>query len=215
MYKKYASGAAFILFCTTMAHARLVELTQSQQFTDLLNAGKPVVVKFSAVWCGPCKQIKTPFEQVTNEPELSGITFFAADIDQPDGKALSGQYGVMGVPTIIFFANGQEVDRQVGLEGGLPAFKDMIRSKIKSKLLAAAPAAPAQPEVMPEPEAVEEIIIEDDVEPTPAPMAAQPESKGFIGMLLGSITGFFSFIIDAIKGAINFVIDLIKGIFGR
>jgi len=213
MYKKYASGAAFILFCTTMAHARLVELTQSQQFTDLLNAGKPVVVKFSAVWCGPCKQIASPFEQVTNEPEFSGITFLAADIDQADGKALSGQYGVMGVPTIIFFANGQEVDRIVGLEGGLPAFKNMIKSKLQEKLLAAAPAA--APAVMPEPEAVEEIIIEDDVEPSQAPAPAAPESRGFFGMLFSAITGFFSFIIDAIKGAINFVIDLIKGIFGR
>jgi len=213
MYKKYASGAAFILFCTTLAHAGLTEFSQSQ-FTNLLNAGKPVVVKFSAVWCGPCKQIAAPFTEVANDPELSGVTFFAADIDQADGKAVSGQYGVMGVPTIILFANGQEVDRQVGIEGGLPAFKNAIRSKIQSKLLGTAPAAPAQPEVMPEPEAVEEIIIEDDV--TPAPVApTQPESKGLIGMLLSAITGFFSFIIDAIKGAINFVIDTIKGIFGK
>ena len=214
MYKKYASGAASILFCTTLAHAGLTEFSQSQ-FTNLLNAGKPVVVKFSAVWCGPCKQIAAPFTEVANDPELSGVTFFAADIDQEDGKAVSGQYGVMGVPTIILFANGQEVDRQVGLEGGLPAFKNAIRSKIQSKLLAGAPAAPAQPEVTPEPEEVEEIIIEDEVEATPAPVAEAPESRGFIGMLLSAITGFFSFIIDAIKGAINFVIDLIKGIFGR
>jgi len=74
--------------------------------------GLPMVVDFSASWCGPCHMLKPVFEEV--EKKYAGrIDFMTIDIDSfPD---LAEKYGIQAVPTIVFInATGEEKDRSVG-----------------------------------------------------------------------------------------------------
>jgi thioredoxin 1 len=70
------------------------------------------VLKFSASWCGPCKQLSPIFDQVKSE--VSGVSFQDVDVDAD--SALAIKYNVRGVPTIIIEKNGQEVKRLVGMQ---------------------------------------------------------------------------------------------------
>lgn len=74
--------------------------------------GLPLVVDFSASWCGPCHMLKPVFEEVKKK-YAGKIEFMTVDIDSfPD---LAGQYGIQAVPTIVFInATGKEEDRSVG-----------------------------------------------------------------------------------------------------
>jgi thioredoxin 1 len=69
------------------------------------------VLKFSASWCGPCKQLTPIFNQVKSE--VSDVAFQEVDVDAESSLAI--QYKVRGVPTIVIEKNGQEVKRIVGL----------------------------------------------------------------------------------------------------
>lgn len=68
------------------------------------------LVDFSATWCGPCKMLHPVLEQIAGE--IAGWDFYEIDIDQNQSEA--AKYGIRGVPTIIVFKAGQEVDRLVG-----------------------------------------------------------------------------------------------------
>jgi thioredoxin 1 len=68
------------------------------------------VLKFSASWCGPCKQLAPIFEQVKSA--VDGVSF--QDVDVDNNSALAIQYKVRGVPTIVIEKDGQEVKRIVG-----------------------------------------------------------------------------------------------------
>jgi len=80
------------------------------------------VLKFSASWCGPCKQLTPIFDQVKSE--VSGVSFQDVDVDAD--SALAIKYNVRGVPTIIFEKDGQEVKRLVGIQQ-----KSLLTSTIK------------------------------------------------------------------------------------
>jgi thioredoxin 1 len=68
------------------------------------------VLKFSASWCGPCKQLTPIFNQVKSE--VSDVAFQEVDVDAESSLAI--QYKVRGVPTIVIEKDGQEVKRIVG-----------------------------------------------------------------------------------------------------
>jgi thioredoxin 1 len=70
------------------------------------------VLKFSASWCGPCKQLAPIFDQVKSE--VSGVLFQDVDVDAD--SALAIKYNVRGVPTIVIEKDGQEVKRLVGMQ---------------------------------------------------------------------------------------------------
>lgn len=78
---------------------------------DVLESDLPVLVDFTASWCGPCKMIAPLVEKAAQE--FSGkAKVVKIDIDQDPEP--SNQLGIMGVPTLILFKNGQPVDRVVG-----------------------------------------------------------------------------------------------------
>ncbi len=80
---------------------------------DVLNAALPVLVDFTAVWCGPCKMLEPSVKQLADE--WSGrARVFKLDVDEiPD---LAMQYQVMGVPTLMLFVKGRPVERVTGFQ---------------------------------------------------------------------------------------------------
>lgn len=92
---------------------------------EVVKAAVPVVVDFGATWCGPCQALAPHFEKMAGE--FAGkAKLYKVDVD--DEGDLAAQFGVMSVPTILFFKNGKKVD---SVTGNNP---DAIRKKIAALL---------------------------------------------------------------------------------
>ncbi len=78
----------------------------------VLQAELPAVVDFWAEWCGPCKQIGPAVAQLAREYEGRALV---AKVDADECPEILMNYGIMGIPTLIYFKGGQEVERIVGL----------------------------------------------------------------------------------------------------
>lgn len=87
-----------------------VENLNSGNFDGFVNGGI-VVVDFSAEWCGPCKIMGPVFKEASSE--IEDVKFGKVDIEK-DGE-LAQKFQVMNVPTLIFFKEGEQVDRTVGV----------------------------------------------------------------------------------------------------
>lgn len=84
-----------------------------QDFGDaVLKAEQPVAVDFWASWCRPCLMMAPTFEALAGE--YSGKMKFAK-VDTDANPMTPGRYGIQGIPTLIFFRDGREIDRIVGL----------------------------------------------------------------------------------------------------
>ena len=96
--------------------------------TDVIEASKskPVLVDFFATWCGPCKLQGPVIEEVAKE---IGDKAVVGKINTEEGVATSNQYGVMSIPTIILFKDGQVKETFVGLQA-----KDFLLEAIKKYL---------------------------------------------------------------------------------
>ncbi len=92
----------------------MIELTEGNFETEVIQAAVPVVVDFYAPWCGPCKMLAPVLEQLADE--FAGrLKFAKANVDEtPD---LAANFEVSGVPTLMLFHGGKAVDRIVGLSG--------------------------------------------------------------------------------------------------
>ncbi len=80
-------------------------------FDELLKSGKPLVVDFWAEWCGPCKMIGPIVEDLSHEYEDKVII---GKLDVDDNNDVTTRYGIRNIPTILFFKDGVQVDKQVG-----------------------------------------------------------------------------------------------------
>ncbi len=84
---------------------------QQDQFEELINQEKPVVVDYTATWCGPCRLVAPLIDQLAEDYQ-GKAEVVKVDLDQNKGNAK--QYKIRSIPTVLIFKNGQEVERIVG-----------------------------------------------------------------------------------------------------
>jgi len=80
----------------------------------VLKSNLPVVVDFYATWCGPCRQLSPILDRLATELNGKAVV---VKINTDESMDLAAQYGVSGLPTILFFKNGDVADRKTGLVG--------------------------------------------------------------------------------------------------
>ena len=104
----------------------IIEVDEINFEDEVLNADNPVLVDFSAVWCGPCKMLEPIVQELANDWGDS-VKVVKLDIDQ--NPSIPMQFGVMGVPTLMLFKGGEPQERLVGY---MP--KDKILGKLEPHL---------------------------------------------------------------------------------
>jgi len=78
---------------------------------DVLKSAEPVVVDFWAEWCGPCRMIAPALEEISGQ---LGDKVKIVKLNVDENPAVAAKYGIMSIPTLLLFKNGEIADRQVG-----------------------------------------------------------------------------------------------------
>jgi len=82
-----------------------------ENIKEAIQSGKPVVVDFWAEWCGPCRMVGPVVEELAKEYEGRVII---GKLDVDENVETPNEYGIRNIPTILFFKDGQIVDKQIG-----------------------------------------------------------------------------------------------------
>ncbi len=85
----------------------------SENFESLKNGGQPLVIDFWATWCGPCRMLGPIISELAEEYD-GRITVGKCDVEESED--LAAAFGIRNIPTVIFFKNGQIVDKMVGAQ---------------------------------------------------------------------------------------------------
>ncbi|MDX1663117.1 MAG: thioredoxin [Candidatus Promineifilaceae bacterium] len=102
------------------------EVTDDSFEEEVLGADKPVLVDFWAEWCGPCRMIAPHVKEIASEHEN---VLRVAKMDVDENPTIPGRYGIIGIPTLMLFKDGEVVSR---ITGALP--KDRIVAQIMPHL---------------------------------------------------------------------------------
>jgi thioredoxin 1 len=105
----------------------LVVAIQGSKFQEeVMKSQEPVVVDFYADWCGPCKMIEPVVHKLADEYE-GKVKFVKVDTDA--NQELAMQFGIMSIPTVMFFSKGKVEDIVIG---AVPA--QVLKTKVESLL---------------------------------------------------------------------------------
>ncbi len=100
----------------------MLDVTKDDFEKEVLKNRLPVLVDFWAPWCGPCRIVSPTLEKLSSE-YINKLKFAKLNVD--DNQEIASQYDVRGIPCMIIFNKGAEVDRIIG---SYP--EDMLRKKI-------------------------------------------------------------------------------------
>ena len=99
-----------------------MKIVNEKEFNELYGKGL-VLVDFFATWCGPCKMLTPVLEEVSEEMK-DDVTIVKVDVDQESN--LAGKFGVMSIPTLILFKDGEIINKTLGFQPK-PAIKEFIK----------------------------------------------------------------------------------------
>ena len=88
----------------------MIARNKKQTFKTIIDSEPLVLVDFFTEWCGPCKMIGPFIEELADE--MDNVKFVKVDIDK--NSAYAAKYGVMSIPNLLLFKDGEIVNRQIG-----------------------------------------------------------------------------------------------------
>lgn len=91
--------------------AQAMKVDEANWDTEVLKASEPVLVDFWAVWCGPCQMVAPIVEELAGEYEGK---LKVVKLNTDENPEIAGRYQIMSIPTILFFKNGEPVEKLVG-----------------------------------------------------------------------------------------------------
>lgn len=103
-----------------------IEFTDANFEELALKTDKPVLVDFWAEWCGPCRMVGPLVSELSDEYEGKAVI---GKVDVDSNPGISSKYGIRNIPTLLFFKDGEIVDKQVG---AVP--KDVLAQKLDAQL---------------------------------------------------------------------------------
>lgn len=104
----------------------VLEVTTATWDAEVLNSSGLIMIDFWAVWCGPCRIIAPTVEELSKE--YSGKVK-VMKLNTDENPEIASKYKIMGIPTLMFFKDGQKIDQVVG---AVP--KPQLKSKLDSLL---------------------------------------------------------------------------------
>nr|WP_239986710.1 thioredoxin [Fastidiosibacter lacustris] len=91
--------------------SQCLNITDHQFDAEVINSERPVLVDFWAPWCGPCKMIAPVLDQIA---EHYGDKLKVVKINVDDNQEVPAKFGVRGIPTLMVFKDGENVETKVG-----------------------------------------------------------------------------------------------------
>jgi len=102
------------------------EVTEANFQKEVLESTEPVLIDFWAEWCGPCRMVGPIVEELSQEYDGRAVI---GKVDVDSNPNISMNFGIRNIPTLLFFKNGQVVDKQVG---AVP--KGVLAGKLNAQL---------------------------------------------------------------------------------
>lgn len=181
-----------LLLLASNLHATLVNVGNENEYNELvLKCDKPCVIKFAADWCGVCQGVKKPYEELSEEEDLSHVQFVHVNIDE--AQDLTKKQGVVGVPTFIYVTQGEKVGEEVGVQD-MDTFKDTMRANLDKHFQNTEIKQQSEQAAEPERSPIQEV-----------------KDEGIFEKIISLLKQFINFVI----GLIKYMVDAIKGLFTK
>ncbi|TAH21371.1 MAG: thioredoxin [Cytophagales bacterium] len=95
-------------------------------FDEIIASDKPVLIDFWAEWCGPCRMVGPVVEELAADYDGKAVV---AKVDVDSNPEISVKYGIRSIPTLMFFKNGQMVDKIIGA-----TTKNVLAKKLEAQM---------------------------------------------------------------------------------